>query len=355
MPWFDGPALLEYLEELNVHDAESSRPPRFPVQHVSRPDSGFRGFAGQVASGVFRTGQSVVVLPSGIKTRVKSIVTFDGEIEVADAGKAVTLTLENEVDVSRGDLLSAEADLPSVSRRLVASLVWMHPTELDLHKLYVLKHTTRVVRARVTRVHHRVDVDSLGTVEANSLRMNDIGRVEVEAMLPLFFDLYREARSMGSFILIDPLTNATVAAGMIEKAIQGAEVSRMVESGSLVVPVSLEERTAHFGHPPAIVWVSGDTKLAQLIERRLFEEGWFAHLIAASDCGVHDLVPLVRAFQRAGMLVVLSVDDGHEYREQLRELFGPPAFFEAARNQKLLEEAASDIIERLTIWRKPPR
>ncbi len=220
MPWFDGPALLEYLEQLKVHDTESSRPARFPVQYVIRPDSGFRGFAGQVASGTFRPGQSVVALPSGIKTRVKSIVTFDGDADAAAAGSAVTLTLENEVDVSRGDLLAAEGNLPSVSRRFVASMVWMHPTELDQHKLYLLKHTTRMVRARVTRVYHRVDVDSLAKLEAHSLRMNDIASVEVETTLPLFFDVYREIRSMGSFILIDPLTNATVAAGMIEGALQ---------------------------------------------------------------------------------------------------------------------------------------
>ena len=349
MPWFDGPALLEYLEDLNVHDAESSRPARFPVQYVIRPDSGFRGFAGQVASGFFRAGQSVVALPSGVKTRVKSVVTFDGEGEVAKSGSSVTLTLEDEVDVSRGDLLCAAGDLPSVSRRLVASLVWMHPTELDLHKFYVLKHTTRLVRARVTRVHYRVDVDSLGKLEANSLRMNDIGWVEVETTLPLFFDIYREIRSMGSFILIDPLTNATVAAGMIEEAIQGAGVS---QTGDSVVPVSPEERATHFGHPPAVVWVKGDQELAELIERQLFEGGWFAYLISASDYEVRDLIPLVRAIRSAGMLVVLSVNGGDEYREQVRELFGPPAFFEADADEKPLGEVAGDIIERLTMWRE---
>ncbi len=242
MPWFDGPALLEYLEQLKVHDTESSRPARFPVQYVIRPDSGFRGFAGQVASGTFRPGQAVVALPSGIQTRVKSIVTFDGDADAAAAGSAVTLTLENEVDISRGDLLAAEGNLPSVSRRFAASMVWLHPTELDQHKLYLLKHTTRVVRARVTRVCHRVDVDSLAKLEAHSLRMNDIASVEVETTLPLFFDVYREIRSMGSFILIDPLTNATVAAGMIEGALQSEGLFPAQGVGDPVVPVSPEER-----------------------------------------------------------------------------------------------------------------
>ncbi len=352
MPWFDGPALLEYLENLNVHDTEISRPARFPVQYVIRPDSGFRGFAGQVASGIVRPGQSVVALPSGIKTRVKSIVTFDGETEAAPSGTAVTLTLEDEVDVSRGDLLAAEGALPSVSRKLVASLVWMHPTELDLHKFYVLKHTTRLVRARVARVHYRVDIDSLGKLEANSLRMNDIGWVDLETTLPLFFDVYREIRATGSFILIDPLTNATVAAGMIEAATQSAGVSQTDKMGDSFVPVSLAERTARFGHPPAIVWVKGDTNLAQLIERQLFEDGWFAHLIRTADHEVRDLLPLVRAFRSAGMLVVLSVDGDNGHREQLCELFGQPAFFEANANQNPAAAVASDVIERLTVWRE---
>ena len=352
MPWFDGPALLEYLEDLTLHATEVSRPARFPVQYVIRPDSGFRGFAGQVAAGVFHVGQSVVALPSGVKTRVKSVVTFDGKREVAEAGTAVTLTLEDEVDLSRGDLLAAEGALPSMSRTFVASLVWMHPTELDLHKLYVLKHTTRLVRARVTQVHFRLDVDSLGKLESNSLRMNDIGSVDVETTLPLFFDSYREIKSMGSFILIDPLTNATVAAGMIEEANQGAALSQPGATGDPVAPVSPQERTARFGHPPAVVWVKGDAKLAQLLNRRLFADGWFTHLIGASDYEERDLASLLGAFRTAGLLVVLAVDGGNDHQELCREVFGSTAFFRADSNEKPPDELASDIVDRLTIWRE---
>jgi sulfate adenylyltransferase subunit 1 len=350
MPWFDGPALLEYLEELKVHDTENSRPARFPVQYVIRPDSGFRGFAGQVASGVFRPGQPVVAFPSGIKTRVKSIVTFDGEAEAATAGSSVTLTLEDEVDVSRGDLLAAEDQLPAVGCRFVASMVWLHPTEVDLHKLYLLKHTTRVVRARVTRVNHRVDVDSLAKLEANSLRMNDIASVEIETTLPLYFDLYREIRTMGSFILIDPLSNATVAAAMIEEAIQGNRLNQATDT--VTVPVSAEERSTHFGHPAALVWVEGHQQVAQRIERRLFEDGWFVHLISASDYEERDVVPVVRAFRSAGMIGVFSVSNGIAYQEKLRELFGSSAFFELDAIERPAADVAKDIVERLTIWRE---
>ena len=352
MPWFDGPALLEYLEELKVHDTESSRPARFPVQYVIRPDSGFRGFAGQVASGIFRPGQPVVALPSGIKTRVKSIVIFDGEAEAATAGSSVTLTLEDEVDVSRGDLLAAADQPPTVSCRFVASLVWLHPTEMDRQKLYLLKHTTRIVRARVTRVNHRVDIDSLVKLEANSLRMNDIASVEVETTLPLYFDRYREIRSMGSFILIDPLTNATVAAGMIEEAIQGDRLMPAGDAVDRTAPVSAEERSAHFGHPAALVWVEGHQPVAQRIERRLFEDGWFAHLINASDYEAGEVVPVVHAFRSAGMIVVFSASDGTAHRQPLRELFGSSAFFEVDATERPESEVANEIMERLLIWKE---
>jgi bifunctional enzyme CysN/CysC/sulfate adenylyltransferase subunit 1 len=353
MPWFDGPALLEYLEELKVHETESSRPARFPVQYVIRPDSGFRGFAGQVASGVFRPGQPVVALPSGIKTRVKSIVTFEGEAETATAGSSVTLTLEDEVDVSRGDLLAAEDRPPVVSRRFAASMVWLHPTDVDLHKLYVLKHTTRIVRARVTRVNHRVDVDSLVKLEANSLRMNDIASVEVETTLPLYFDLYRETRSMGSFILIDPLTNATVAAGMIEEAIQGDRPAD--DTVDRTGPVSAEERSARFGHPAALVWVEGNQQAAQQIEHRLFEDGWFAQLVNASDFVEHDVVPVVGALRSAGMIIVLSVSGANAQQDSLREPFGLSAFFEINATDKPTPEVTNETIERLTVWRETHR
>ncbi len=217
-PWFEGPALLEYLERLRVSDTAAAGPLRFPVQYVIRPDATFRGFAGQLASGVLRPGATVVALPSGLKTRVKSIVTFEDELEQAGPGESVNVTLEDEIDISRGDVLVADEQRPSAGTEFQATVVWMHADPLDLHKIYLLKHTTRTVRARVKQVRQRIDVNTLEKSPATSLDMNDIAEVDLKTTLPLFFDPYRENRTMGSFIIIDQHTNATVAAGIIEQA-----------------------------------------------------------------------------------------------------------------------------------------
>ena len=216
MPWFEGPALLEYLESLRVGDHTASGLLRFPVQYVIRPDASFRGFAGQLVSGELRAGTSVVALPSGVKTRVQSLVAFEDEVEVARPGNAITVTLEDEIDLSRGDMLVAEEHLPSADTAFQATLVWMHPEPLDPHKIYVIKHTTRTVRGRVNHIRYRVDVNTLEHVPASRLDMNEIAAVDVKTTLPLFFDPYKTNRTTGSFILIDEATNGTVAGGMIE-------------------------------------------------------------------------------------------------------------------------------------------
>jgi sulfate adenylyltransferase large subunit len=216
MPWFDGPPLLEHLENVPARSTEPGTPLRLPIQYVIRPDSNFRGFSGQVASGRLRSGATVVALPSAIKTRVKSITTFDGELEQAGANHSVTFTLEDEIDLSRGDLLVGESDLPQTTSKLAADLVWLHPDPGQCGHDYLLKHTTRMVRARLKRIHHRVDMNTLEHVSASALQMNDIASVDIETSRPLFFDPYRENRTTGSFILVDPISNATVAAGMIE-------------------------------------------------------------------------------------------------------------------------------------------
>src|SRR5262249_49056206 len=216
MPWFDGPTLLKYLEKLPVSRTEHARPLRFPVQYVIRSDSRFRGFAGRVASGVLRRGAAVAALPSGVTSRVKSIVTFDGELEHAGPGSSVTVTLEDEIDLGRGDLLAGQELLPKGATRLATNLVWLHSDSCNNEQFYLLKHCTRIVRAHVSPVLHRLDVNPLHRLPALTPQMNDIAAAHFETTLPLFFDPYREDRIMGSFILIDPMTNATVAAGMIE-------------------------------------------------------------------------------------------------------------------------------------------
>jgi sulfate adenylyltransferase large subunit len=352
MPWFDGPALLEYLENIRIGDTEATRPARFPVQYVVRPNSTFRGYAGQVASGSFHRGQEVFALPSNVKTRIKSILTFDGELDEVRPGRSITLSLEDEVDVSRGDLLVAVDALPSVSRKLDAAMVWMHPDELDQRKLYLLKHTTRMVRARVTRIHHRIDMDSLGRMDANTLRMNDIASVSLETTLPLFFDLYREIKSTGSFILIDPVSNATVAAGMIEGTILDVQPSHRTYAGTSIAPVSAEERYARFGHLSGAVWIESRPGLARMVERRLFEDGWQVKLIEDVDFESRDMISAVRALQATGTIVVLSVTEPAPEKQQVFDLFTPAALFDCANFTSSDAEAAVAVVERMTIWRE---
>src|SRR5581483_6765258 len=228
MGWYTGPTLLEYLEDIplqTIHPA--SEPLRFPVQLVLRPDAGFRGFAGRIERGELRVGQTVRALPSGRTTRVTSIVTYDGELKEARAGQSVTLTLEDEIDLSRGEMLvDAHAELPLTRNAFRSSLVWMNERPLAAGQTYVLKHTTRLVRSTVRSIRHRVDVVTAEHHSASTLQMNDIAEVEFETNLPLFFDTYEDSRSTGSFILIDPLTNATVAAGMISAPLETALVAK---------------------------------------------------------------------------------------------------------------------------------
>jgi bifunctional enzyme CysN/CysC/sulfate adenylyltransferase subunit 1 len=351
MPWFDGAALLEHLENIKIGDTEVTRPARFPVQYVIRPDSTFRGYAGQVESGSFRRGQQVFALPSNVKTRIKSILTFDGELEEAMAGRSVTLNLEDEVDVSRGDLLVAADALPSVSRKFDAGMVWLHPDEVDQHKLYLLKHTTRLVRARVTGIHHRIDMDTLARVDATTLRMNDIASVSLETTLPLFFDLYREIKGTGSFILIDPVSNATVAAGMIEGTILDVPQSHHGVGGTAAA-VTPEERYARFGHGSGAVWVEGRPELARLIERRLFDDGWQVKMIEDADSGPSEMTAVARVLQASGIIAILSVVGRAPDKDQVCDLFTPTTFFDCVNSAGSDVEAAAAVVNRLTIWRE---
>jgi sulfate adenylyltransferase large subunit len=212
-PWYGGPALLEYLEEIDITRSETSKPFRFPVQRVQRTED-FRGYSGQIFTGTIARGDSITVLPSLHVSRVKSIVTFDGEFEQAAAPQSVTLTLEDEVDISRGDAIVASQNLPFHTRSFRSQMVWFSSESLDPSRRYLLKHTTQTVAAEI-EVESRLDISTLTSETSNTLTVNDIGTVRVETGRPLFFDSYRENRATGSFIVIDPGTNNTVAAGMI--------------------------------------------------------------------------------------------------------------------------------------------
>ncbi|MHB8765985.1 MAG: sulfate adenylyltransferase subunit CysN [Deferrisomatales bacterium] len=215
MPWYRGPALLEHLEGVEVARNTAALPFRLPVQLVLRPNQDFRGFAGTVASGSVRVGDEVVALPSGRRSRVRGIHTHGGPLPSAVACQAVTLLLEDEIDVSRGDLLAAAGSPPTVAREFEADLVWMGEAPLDPARPYLVRHTTRATRGRVAEVLHRTDVNTLERVPARSLGLNEIGRVRLTTAQPLCADPYAENRTTGAFVLVDLETNHTVAAGML--------------------------------------------------------------------------------------------------------------------------------------------
>jgi sulfate adenylyltransferase large subunit len=214
-PWYDGPTVLEFLESVPVHEARDLAHWRYPVQYVLRPSADYRGFAARIASGVVKKGDEVMVLPSGKTSRVKAIDAVRGELTEAFAPQSVSIRLEDELDVSRGDMLVHPGDVPRVARTFDAHLVWMHEKTLDSGRTYLLKHTTQTVRAEVDRVHWRKDMDTLEEVPDKTLGLNEIGRATLTAHRPLFLDPYETNRETGSFILIDAITNNTLAAGMV--------------------------------------------------------------------------------------------------------------------------------------------
>ena len=288
MPWYVGPTLLELLETVPPADAQGDAPFRLAVQRVIRPNLDFRGFAGQIAAGTIRPGDEVLALPSGRSSRVKSIVTFSGELREARAPQSVTLTLEDEVDISRGDLLVSPDSPAEVTSRFLASLVWMDEQPLEGNRRFLLKHTSRTVQARVTAVRHRLNVASLAEEAAETLALNAIGLVEIETMQPLTVDLYSASRIMGSFVLIDAVTNATAAAGMIREILAETRHANAV---------SAEERAGRWGHTGAHVHLSGPEELVDATERMLFLRGAFVVRAESGSAIVGELV-------RAGALVL---------------------------------------------------
>jgi sulfate adenylyltransferase large subunit len=314
--WYDGPTLLEHLETVPLELADATASYRFPVQTVIRPDAAFRGFAGQVASGVVRPGDEVVALPSGQKTRVDAIVTFDGELREAFAPMSVTLRLKDEIDLSRGDMLVAARNLPQVSRTFRAMVVWMHSQPLEVGANYLVKHTARQTKIRATRIRHRVNVNTLAHEPAESLQVNEIAEVEFEANVRLFFDAYSRNRMTGSFILIDPLTNATLGAGMIEAAKtdpKSESLDTEVAAIRLDRPstgVAPGERHDRHGHYPAIVFAGSGGGIGAKLERALFDRGFAAVHVDAGAIAFEAIGDVMRVALTAGLVVIYSGDAG---------------------------------------------
>jgi len=276
-PWYLGPPLLEHLETVEIAADRDLAHPRFPVQWVIRPQTAehhdFRGYAGQVAGGVLRAGDPVLVLPSGAQTRVQRVETFDGPVEEAAPPMSVTVHLEDDLDVSRGDLLCSPDDRPLVAAALDATLCWMDEVPSAPRGRYLLKHTTRTTKATLARVEHRIDVDTLAhDAGVDQLELNDIGRVTLRTAAPLAFDPYAVNRATGSFVLVDEVTNHTVAAGMLHGVAD--EGGAVWQAGEL----SRETRWSALGLRGATVWLtglpaSGKSTIAARVEQRLVAAG----------------------------------------------------------------------------------
>jgi sulfate adenylyltransferase large subunit len=235
MPWFDGPPLLTLLETIDAYRDDAAAPFLFPVQRVLRPDQNFRGYSGQIAGGVVRPGDRVVALPSGRTSTVTRISTFDGDLAVAHAPMSVTLSLADELDVSRGDALCAIDDAPVAAQHVEATLIWLSDTPLQPERSYIVKHTTRTTRGSVRRVLHAIDVETSRAVVREHVTINDIVRVELETFRPLVVRRYEESRAAGSFILIDPVSNETVAAGLVAGVLEDQAASaagRVIEASN---------------------------------------------------------------------------------------------------------------------------
>ncbi len=286
MPWYDGSTLLHHLENVNVGSSRNLVDFRFPVQMALRPHQDFRGFAGQIVSGTIACGEEVVVLPSGKTSSVRTITTLEGDLAEAVAGDSVVISLADEIDVSRGDMIVRRHNLPQSASQFECILCWMSEEPLNIRASYILQHTTRQVRAFVATLNYRIDVDTLHREQAETLHLNDIARVQVTTTQPLFYDPYQINRATGGFILIDPFTNNTVAAGMIRRRAQDLDdlasaeperrkSSNVVWEGSALTQAMREERNGHTG---AVLWFtglsgSGKSTIARLLERRLFAAG----------------------------------------------------------------------------------
>ena len=272
-PWYRGPALLDYLETIDVVEDGAGRPFRFAVQWVNRPHLDFRGFSGTIASGSLRPGDEIAVAGSGRRSRVMRIVTADGDLQNATADDAVTLILADELDIARGDILCDPKNRPEVSDQFAAHLVWMSDGRLLPSRSYLMKTGTRTVPVSVTELKHRLDVNTLGELAAKTLSLNEVGFCNFATTTPIAFDPYKENHTTGSFILIDRITNATAAAGVIAFGLRRAT---NIHLQGLAVAKQDRARIKH--HQPAVLWFtglsgSGKSTIANLVESRLYAHG----------------------------------------------------------------------------------
>lgn len=322
-PWYDGPSLLELLETLPLAIERNATGLRFPVQRVVRPHQDFRGFAGQVAAGRVKPGDEIVALPSGRRTRVRSIETWDGQLEEAHAPQSVVLTLEDEVDLSRGEMIASVDTPPHKTRHFEATVVWMQNKPLTPGATYMLKHTSETVRAKVVAIKSRIDVENLGEREALQLGLNDIGEVVLETSRPIMADIYSDNRTTGSVILIDPEDNATAGAGMVRAIVDAAEIGT--------------QRSIH-----GVLAVGNRSALAAELEQKLLTAGALVLRTRAA------LSPALLAIARFGSVVLVESDEASAITLTAVHGADPtPHELQLGQGDKNLADAIFDELERL--------
>ncbi len=355
MPWYHGQSLLEFLETVHVGSDRNFEDFRFPVQYVIRPDLKYRGFAGKVASGIVKKGDKIMVLPSGKTSTVKEITTYDGNLEQAFPPQAVSIVLNDEIDVSRGNMLVHPDNVPKVERHFEAMLVWMDETDMDPYTQFYIKHNTHSTKARIDKIEYRVDVNTLEKSSVDYFRLNEIGRAVITTNEPLYFDAYKKNRQTGAFILIDPVTHNTVAVGMIldkvssdrlPTRITDKERERIVNEGSLI---SDKEREKRYGQKGETVWItglhgSGKNELAYSLEKELFSMGKIVVVLdgkkvrgglnreldySPADRAEHlrRVAHIARLLNDQGIIVICSfVSPNAEIRNQVKEIIGKERF-----------------------------
>ena len=345
-PWYDGPTLIEHLESMDVRDGLEEKPWRFPVQWVNRPNLDFRGFSGTVASGVVRPGERVVVAASGRESVIQRIVTADGDLPEARAGDAVTLTLADEVDVARGDVLAHADARPEVVDQFAAEVLWMIEEPMLPGRSYLIRIGTQYVPARVTSLKHKTDVNTLEHMAAKTLALNEIGFCNLATATPVALDPYAENRATGAFVLIDRFTNATAGAGMISFGLRRAT---NIHRQALLVDKAARARLN--GHRPAVLWFtglsgSGKSTIANVVERELHALGVHTYMLDGDnvrhglnrDLGFTD-ADRVENIRRVGEVAKLFVDAGavvlcsfispfRAERRMVRELLAAEEFIE---------------------------
>ncbi|PWR25704.1 sulfate adenylyltransferase subunit CysN [Zavarzinia aquatilis] len=345
-PWYHGPSLMGYLETVDVEDAARQAPFRLPVQWVNRPNLDFRGFSGQIASGEIRPGDAIRVQPSGKTSTVARIVTHDGDLPVAVAGQSVTLTLADEIDISRGDVISRTDSPAHVADQFEATLVWMSDAAMLPGRPYLLKIGATTVSASVTEPKYKVNVNTLEHLAAKKLDLNEIGIVNVATDRPIAFDPYAENHDTGGFVMIDRISNATVGAGMLHFALRRSENVHWQ-----AVDVAKDQRAELKGQKPAILWFTGlsgagKSTIANMVEKKLYALGRHTYLLDGDnvrhglnkDLGFTDadrvenirrVAEVSKLMVDAGLIVMVSfISPFRSERRMARELVKQGEFFE---------------------------